>query len=186
MLDFAMISAVRYAFRLLPAFATLLLAAGCAHTSDSRPNVLLLVVDDLNHWIGCLHRNPQARTPNIDQSEPRAPAKQKHRRHVKGPGAREEPPRPANIKLGTFEIGAPDIADSETEDCKVAKWGAWQLAQKHDRPFFLALGFIKPHPPWIVPKKYFDMFPLDSIQLPPHIANDLDDLPPAARKWAHD
>jgi len=286
MLDFAMISAVRYAFRLLPAFATLLLAAGCAHTSDSRPNVLLLVVDDLNHWIGCLHRNPQARTPNIDQLaahgvnfthaycasplcnpsraallsgkrtatigvysnmdmpwsdyinerqclngyfraqgyytagagkiyhlrsgfknpqgtewdeyvvhfghhnvdqfEPRAPAKQKHRRHVKGPGAREEPPRPANIKLGTFEIGAPDIADSETEDCKVAKWGAWQLAQKHDRPFFLALGFIKPHPPWIVPKKYFDMFPLDSIQLPPHIANDLDDLPPAARKWAHD
>jgi arylsulfatase A-like enzyme len=29
------------------------------------------------------------------------------------------------------------------------------------------------------------MFPLDSIQLPPHIANDLDDLPSAARKWAH-
>ena len=67
MLDFAMISALRYAVRLLPAFATLLLATGCAHTNDSRPNVLLLVVDDLNHWIGSLHRNPQARTPNIDR-----------------------------------------------------------------------------------------------------------------------
>ena len=67
MLDFAMISALRYAFRLLPAFATLLLATGCAHTNDSRPNVLLLVVDDLNHWIGSLRRNPQTRTPNIDR-----------------------------------------------------------------------------------------------------------------------
>ena len=37
----------------------------------------------------------------------------------------------------------------------------------------------------IVPKKYFDLFPLDSIKLPPHIANDLDDLPPAGKKWAH-
>jgi arylsulfatase A-like enzyme len=65
--DFAMIIAVRYAFRLLRAFAALLLAVGCSHASDSRPNVLLLVVDDLNHWLGSLHRHPQARTPNIDR-----------------------------------------------------------------------------------------------------------------------
>ena len=66
-LDSAMISAVRYGLRLLAAFATLLMGAACAHASDSRPNVLLLVVDDLNHWIGSLHRHPQALTPNIDR-----------------------------------------------------------------------------------------------------------------------
>ena len=46
MLDFAMISPPRLSAS--TSVATLLLATGCAHTNDSRPNVLLLVVDDLN------------------------------------------------------------------------------------------------------------------------------------------
>ncbi len=32
-----------------------------------RPNVLFIAVDDLNHWVGHLARNPQTRTPNIDR-----------------------------------------------------------------------------------------------------------------------
>lgn len=31
------------------------------------PNVLMIAVDDLNHWVGYLDRNPQTRTPNIDR-----------------------------------------------------------------------------------------------------------------------
>ena len=58
-----------------------------------------------------------------------------------------------------------------------------QLKKKHEKPFFLACGLHKPHLPWNVPQKYYDMFPLDKIQLPPHIANDLDDIPPAVRRW---
>lgn len=38
--------------------------------------------------------------------------------------------------------------------------------------------------PWNVPQKYFDLHPLDQIELPPHRTNDLDDLPPAAVKMA--
>jgi arylsulfatase A-like enzyme len=38
--------------------------------------------------------------------------------------------------------------------------------------------------PWNVPQKYFDMFPLDKIELPPHIPNDLDDIPGAGVKMA--
>jgi len=36
-----------------------------------------------------------------------------------------------------------------------------------------------------VPKKYYDMFPLESIKLPPYLENDLDDLPPSGIKFAH-
>jgi arylsulfatase A-like enzyme len=42
----------------------------------------------------------------------------------------------------------------------------------------------KPHLPWAVPRKYYDMFPLDSIKLPPHRADDLDDVPPTGVKMA--
>ena len=35
-------------------------------TAEKRPNVLFIVVDDLNDWVGCLGGHPQARTPHID------------------------------------------------------------------------------------------------------------------------
>jgi arylsulfatase A-like enzyme len=35
--------------------------------SQAQPNVLLIAVDDLNDWVGCLHGHPQARTPHIDR-----------------------------------------------------------------------------------------------------------------------
>src|SRR2546421_12719227 len=34
---------------------------------SARPNVLFIAVDDLNHWVGYMHRNDQTRTPNIDK-----------------------------------------------------------------------------------------------------------------------
>ena len=56
------------------------------------------------------------------------------------------------------------------------------LREKHDRPFFVTCGFWRPHVSWTVPKRYFDRFPLDKIELPPgYRVSDLDDLPPAAR-----
>ena len=33
----------------------------------SRPNILLIAIDDLNDWVGCLGGHPQAWTPNIDR-----------------------------------------------------------------------------------------------------------------------
>src|SRR4051812_21829221 len=38
-----------------------------AAPSNARPNVLFLVADDLNHWVGSLQRNPQTKTPNLDR-----------------------------------------------------------------------------------------------------------------------
>ena len=48
---------------------------------------------------------------------------------------------------------------------------------------FLAVGFFRPHTPFVAPKKYFDMYPLDQLRLPYAPANDRDDIPVAA--FAH-
>lgn len=74
--------------------------------------------------------------------------------------------------------------DEEMPDFKHVSFGMEQLQKKHDKPFFLAIGMIKPHMAFSVPKKWFDMFPLESIQLPPHIENDLSDVPPAGVRMA--
>ncbi len=60
-------------------------------------------------------------------------------------------------------------------DEKSANYAAEILSKKHDRPFFLGVGFIRPHTPMYVPKKYFDMFPLDKLKLPPYKGDDLKD-----------
>lgn len=70
-------------------------------------------------------------------------------------------------------------------DYLVAKWVAAQLLKKHDKPFFLGCGIYRPHEPWFVPAKYFEPFPLESIQLPPgYKSDDLDDLPPEGKRRA--
>ncbi len=77
-----------------------------------------------------------------------------------------------------------DVTDDEFGgDAKVADWVSAKLMVQQDKPFFLACGIYRPHEPWFVPKKYFDLFPLDSIQLPPgYKTDDLDDLPPAGKR----
>ncbi|MGB0372997.1 MAG: sulfatase [Opitutales bacterium] len=45
-----------------------------------------------------------------------------------------------------------------------------------DSPFLFALGILRPHTPFVVPQKYFDMFPLETLQLPPIKENDRDDI----------
>jgi arylsulfatase A-like enzyme len=80
--------------------------------------------------------------------------------------------------------GALDATDEEYGgDWLVSKWIGEQLQKKHDKPFFLGCGIYRPHEPWFVPKKYFDLFLLEDIQLPPgYKEDDLDDLPPAGKK----
>jgi arylsulfatase A-like enzyme len=77
-----------------------------------------------------------------------------------------------------------DVSDDEFGgDSKVADWVGAKLMEEHDKPFFLACGIYRPHEPWFVPKKYFDLFPLEDVQLPPgYQEDDLEDLPPAGKK----
>jgi arylsulfatase A-like enzyme len=74
--------------------------------------------------------------------------------------------------------------DSAVPDYASTDYCIKQLGKKHDRPFFLACGLHKPHMPWNVPRKYYDLFPLDKVELPPHRKGDLDDVPPAGVRMA--
>jgi len=75
-------------------------------------------------------------------------------------------------------------SDQEMPDYESVSFGLEKLKEKSDKPFFLAIGLVKPHMPFSVPKKWYDMFPLDSIELPPHRPDDLDDIPAAGVKMA--
>ena len=58
-----------------------------------------------------------------------------------------------------FDWGPVDADDEDMGDWKVADWTREQLGKKPDQPTFLACGIFRPHLPWYVPKKYFDLFP---------------------------
>jgi len=61
--------------------------------------------------------------------------------------------------------------DFNHSDGKLALKAIELLSKKRDRNFFIALGFHKPHDPFIAPKKYFDMYPPEEI-IPPHVPSD--------------
>lgn len=54
------------------------------------------------------------------------------------------------------------------------------LQQKHEKPFFAAMGIYRPHAPYTVPARFYDMYDPDGIELPQVPDDDLDDLPPYA------
>ena len=115
------------------------------------------------------------------------------------PKKESENPFPPHIEWGkrpkSLPVGGPwqygetdwhafDVSDDEFGgDAKVADWVRGKLMQKHDKPFFLACGIYRPHEPWFVPKKYFDLFPLEDVQLPPgYKEDDLDDVPAEGKR----
>lgn len=90
------------------------------------------------------------------------------------------PQKPISAALSWL---AADGTDEEQTDGMIAT-EAIQLLEKHrDEPFFLGVGFFRPHTPFVAPKKYFDLHPLDSIRLPEAPADDRSDIPVAA--FAH-
>jgi len=243
----------------LPALAAPL----AAQSRGPKPNVLMIAVDDLNDWVGCLGGHPQARTPNLDRLAARgalftnahcaAPLCNPSRaalmtgirpstsgiydngqpmrkspvlkdavtitQHFRAAGYRvigggkiyhgafpdpsswdeyfpsqqqNKPPDPVPAKLpangipntGHFDWGPLSVPDADMGDHKVVDWAAGELRKAQSKPFFLACGLFRPHLPWYVPSKYFDLFPLNSIKLPVVNPDDLDDVPPIGKKFA--
>ncbi len=98
--------------------------------------------------------------------------------------------RPVNLPRGgpwqyvETDWGGLDATDEEFGgDWLVTNWVGEQLRRKHTKPFFLACGLYRPHEPWFVPQKYFDLFPLDELQMPLGLKeDDLADIPPVGQR----
>jgi arylsulfatase A-like enzyme len=94
------------------------------------------------------------------------------------------PGKGENEGVGGIRFAPIDEDDDATHDFHTVEYCLEQLNKKHDKPFFLACGLHKPHMAWNVPRKYYDLFPLESIELPKVLESDLADVPPAGVKMA--
>lgn len=233
-------------------------AARAGEREAARPNVLMIVIDDLNDWVGVLVGHPQAMTPNIDRLAARGTLFTNA--HCQGPicgpsrasflsglyphqtGIYQQPTGRvaedqeiarqflphyfdehgyATFAVGKICHGFKDVEafdlyggrfsgsgpkpknefrfhyrppetpwtgtqtdwgvfperDEEMTDHQAADWAVERLAEEHDGPFLLAVGFVRPHVPFYAPQKWFDLHPLESIILPEVRNDDLDDVP---------
>jgi len=222
--------------------AALLLALPCAapvsaEPQTERPNVVLIVADDLNDWVGALNGDSPVPTPNVDRLassgllftnahtpvpsdasrvaaltglRPESttlftrgvPMRQvlpgattvmqvfaENRYEVVGYGPILPHPDRDSWKLHTFRFSKPvpsyerrasptskadgiewgpyeGVEDDEMYDARAVDWISRFLARGHVDPFFLALGFFKPSPPWRVPQGDFDAVEGVSLRIP--------------------
>ena len=247
-------ASLRRSLLLAAVFACLVARAFSADaTAPKRPNVLFIAVDDLNHWVGYLGRNPQTKTPNIDRlarmgvafrhaycavpaCEPARGALMGGQRpwttglYYNGDKWKSLLPEGQGLtkqflKAGYRVSGAgkiyhsdqyfpsewteymdakglsasgkgvtkdegfhdpvkADLKDEDLMDWQTVNYSIERLKNPSAEPFFIACGLHKPHLPFTVPRKYYDLFPLETIQLPPYRKDDLDDVPAAGKKMA--
>ncbi|MDB4459054.1 sulfatase-like hydrolase/transferase [bacterium] len=78
-----------------------------------------------------------------------------------------------------------DMPPEGMPDVQIADWAVERLNQKHDKPFFLAVGFIRPHVPYTAPKEFFDLYPMKDIIVPQVPEDELDDIPLHGKAMAH-
>ncbi len=90
----------------------------CAGATLAKPNVLLVVIDNLNDWIGCIGGHPQAQTPNIDRLA---------RRGVLFSNAQCQSPV-CNPSRTSLMSGLYPERDEQTTDYRVAAWAGERLA----------------------------------------------------------
>ncbi len=80
----------------------------------------------------------------------------------------------------TFVVVEADGDDMDHSDGRTAA-KAIELIRKHkDKPFWLGVGFVRPHVPFVAPRAYHEPFkPYDKLELPEKVAGDWDDIPKA-------
>ena len=244
------------------------------HAAESaRPNVLFLISDDLNNFLGC-YGDPRAKTPNIDklaargvrfdraycafplcgpsrvsmltglypnstgvlvngqihrqtipdrQSLPQAfrlsgyfaarigklyhygvpnsigtnghddPASWELELNPAGVDRMEEHPHIFSLKprnfggtLSWYASPKPDRFHTDALQAEGAEWVLERCAKRSDRPFFLAVGFFRPHTPYVAPKDpYFGWYPEKDMPLVQGVKEDRADIPPAGLKSGH-
>jgi choline-sulfatase len=81
-----------------------------------------------------------------------------------------------------WDWGQVEVPDEEQRDHHTATWAAKRIPElaKEKDPFVLAIGFHLPHVPIYASKKWFDLYPLEDLKMPPTLEKDLDDVPQIA------
>lgn len=83
-------------------------------------------------------------------------------------------PRKGGNVMTIVKADGDDLVHS---DGKTAVKAIELIKQHKDNPFFLAVGLVRPHVPFVAPRKYFEPYPDQQMVLPPKVENDWDDIP---------
>ncbi len=78
-----------------------------------------------------------------------------------------------------------DMPDGKMFDELISDWAVDKLSEDHEKPFFLAVGFVRPHLPYTAPKEFFDLYDLDNIQVPSFPNNEMADIPIMGKSVAY-
>lgn len=92
--------------------------------------------------------------------------------------------KPKSKEGESFDWGPIDVPESDMGDTQITDWAIERMQQGFDSPFFLGIGYYRPHIPLWAPRKYFDRFTESPAELPQNKHDDLDDLSAIARHWA--
>ena len=100
---------------------------------------------------------------------------------------KEDEPRIFSLRPGQFGGTLSWLASEGDDDSQTDGIGAAEaiklLEQNKDKPFLLAVGFYRPHTPYVAPRKYFDLYPPANMPLPP--ADDRKSAPRPAYASSH-
>ncbi|HEX5786603.1 MAG TPA: sulfatase [Woeseiaceae bacterium] len=97
----------------------------------------------------------------------------------------------ADANDGVIEWSASTGAIANSGDTKLAlhmaeKISGYSRSEHSDKPFFLAVGFFRPHLPWDAPKPFFDLYSPAGLTIPQgYLQTDLDDIPGAQPSDEH-
>src|ERR1051326_1045152 len=90
-------------------------------------------------------------------------------------------PRKRETRLPYLEERATiDERAPQNADTRIAERAVKLLEEKRAKPFFIAIGFHKPHVPHVAPKRFFDLYPREKMALVKVPADDAKDIPAAA------
>jgi len=82
---------------------------------------------------------------------------------------------------GNFRYASDDDRDPMRDE-RVAAWAVERIRETRDRPFFLTVGFRRPHVPLYAPKRFFDLYDPATLTLPAVRLDDLDDVVPTMHR----
>ncbi len=91
-----------------------------------------------------------------------------------------EPHRKISASLSWL---AAEGGDEEQTDGIIATEAIRIMTENVDKPFFLGVGFFRPHTPFVAPRKYFGLYPIEGMRLPYAPESDRNDIP--LRAFAH-